>query len=139
MIAYIDSSVVLARILKQEIALDQAIAYPTACASEFLEIECARVLQRYRLLNQLDDFSLLKAKQALDCILESISIIPCGKAVKIRAASAFPTIIGTLDAIHLSSALLMKDHFNEQIFLFSHDRQLNVCAAACGLAVPLFE
>ncbi len=40
----------------------------------------------------------------LETLLERLSLIEMGPAVKQRAASPFPTVIGTLDAIHLATS-----------------------------------
>jgi hypothetical protein len=63
-----------------------------------------------------------------------LSIIEIGSAVKTRAADSFPTIIGTLDAIHLATALLWQEIAGESVSIWTHDRQLALCASAMGMA-----
>lgn len=60
---------------------------------------------------------------------------PISATVLQRAASPFPTVIGTLDAIHLATALLWIEDNDEPLTFFTHDRQLAVAAQACGLEV----
>jgi hypothetical protein len=54
-----------------------------------------------------------------------------GPAVKRRAAGPFPTVIGTLDAIHLASALLWQETEPGTDFrILTQDRQLALCATS---------
>ena len=46
-----------------------------------------------------------------------------------------PTEIGTLDAIHLATALLWKELESENLTMATHDAALAVAAVACGLPV----
>ena len=78
-------------------------------SSDPLVIECQRVLQRERMAGHLDDRQYSETVLLLEAILERLTLIEIGPAVKRRAAGPFPTVIGTLDAIHLSSALLWQE------------------------------
>ena len=53
--------------------------------------------------------------------------------VRRRAAQAFPTIIGTLAAIHLATAILWAERDPEPLVVFTMDAQLRTCARAAGL------
>jgi len=61
--------------------------------------------------------------------------VPLSRAVLNRAADPFPTVLGTLDAIHLASALLWIEEKGEALTLVTHDQQLAIAARACGLDV----
>jgi len=52
-----------------------------------------------------------------------------------RAAQPLPTELGTLDAIHLATALLWREHSGADIVMATHDLSLATAARACGLAV----
>ena len=52
-----------------------------------------------------------------------------------RAAQPMPTELGTLDAIHLATALLWKDVTREDLVLATHDDALALGAQAHGLPV----
>lgn len=52
-----------------------------------------------------------------------------------RAAGPFPTVIGTLDAIHLASALLWREaEPGPELRVLTFDRQLELCAGTLGIA-----
>lgn len=137
MIAYVDSSVVLRWLLRGEDTLARAARDRTAGSSELLLIECSRVIERLRLSKTIDDEEVAAAREALRDAHAGISIIPLSAAVKRRAAGSFPTVIGTLDAMHLATALLWAEQSGEPLALYTHDRQLGICARALGFEVPL--
>jgi len=138
MVAYVDSSVLLRYLLLGETAMRHAQAFPRLISSELLEIECRRVLLRCRMEGQLDDESLVQATDRLDEVLESFDLMELDSAVKRRAMESFPIHVKTLDALHLASALrLLRDESTEGIVIFSHDRQLNLCARALGFGASL--
>ncbi len=142
MVAYLDSSVVLRHILLGEIAIEHAFAVERVVASELLEIECRRILHRYRLNGDLDDESLPQALERLDQVLAGVTLLALTHGVKKRAMEAFPVVVKTLDALHLASALVYAEQYadsesQETLLLFSHDEAMNRCARALGLATPL--
>lgn len=55
--------------------------------------------------------------------------------VRIRAAQPMPTELGTLDAIHLASALPWKDAMGIDPVMATHDGALGLAAQAHGLKV----
>ncbi len=131
---YLDSSVLLRYLLNADEALlhigrDQKIG-----SSELLEIECRRVLQRERLESRLDDDRYAATITALGDFLGMISILEMDDNVKRRACESFPTVIGTLDAIHLSSALLWRAASDSELAMFTYDKQPALCAKAVGIA-----
>jgi len=142
MVAYLDSSVVLRHILLGEIVIEHAFAGGRVVASELLEIECRRVLHRYRLSGDLDDQGYVEAVARLEAVLAGVTILALTDWVKRRAMDAFPVLVKTLNALHLASALAYADAYlnrdeNEQLLVFSHDADMNRCAVAVGLEAPL--
>lgn len=133
---YVDSSVVLRYLLGGDRALERIVQFERSGCSELLGIECARVCARYRLEGSIDDAQLAESMEILDELLAGMHVLELSGAIKTRAAAAFPTVIGTLDALHLSSALLWRDSLGaEGVSLFTFDAQMAVCARAMGLPV----
>jgi hypothetical protein len=52
-----------------------------------------------------------------------------------RAAQPLPTELGTLDAIHLATAVLWKEMTREDLTMATHDGALAIAAEAHGLRV----
>jgi predicted nucleic acid-binding protein len=133
---YVDSSVVLRYLLGIDTKLEKALGFDAVGSSELLLIECPRVLDRYRLAQLLDDDALAHVLTDFRVIADGFHIIELTDAVKERAAEPFPTVIGTLDAIHLSSAALWIERQDRRnLTILTADRQMERCARAMGFAV----
>jgi uncharacterized protein len=131
---YLDSSVLLRYLLTADETVVRIGSGHELASSELIEIECRRVLQRERLEGRLDDSRYAAAIAALEQYLQMISIVELGNEVKRRAGGSFPTVIGTLDAIHLASALLWQENAGQAVSILTYDRQLALCAKALGIA-----
>jgi hypothetical protein len=139
-IAFVDTSVVLRHVLEGDITLHQAFAAPVAACSELLWIESMRVAQRLRLDGALDDKGLAEAVGRINVCYASFRVYLLDEEIKRAAAGPFPTVIGTLDALHLACARrCASQHPGQTLLVFSHDRQMNMCARALGFSVPLAE
>jgi len=137
-IAYLDSSVALRHILNGELAIRHAFAVGRVVSSELLEIECRRVIHRCRLEGELSDDAVVAAMGRLDDVLAGLNLIGLSPKVKRRAMDAFPVSVKTLDALHLSSALVLADASPEEaVLVFTHDAAMNRCAKALGFKAPL--
>jgi hypothetical protein len=66
---------------------------------------------------------------------ETLSICPLTEAILQRASETFPTLIGTLDAIHLATALAVRQ-FEAVDLLLTHDGQMATAARTLGFTVP---
>ncbi len=131
---YVDSSAVLRNIFNADHAFKEYGQFDKIGSSELLIIECNRVIDRYRLEKMLNDDQIAAAKENLKFITDGMHIIGISDPVKLRARDSFPTIIGTLDAIHISTALIWKEFEKvESVTVISHDKQINTCARALGL------
>lgn len=131
---YVDSSVILRYILNDDVGLSRVRPTDLAGSSDLLIIECRRVLQRERLEGNLDDSQYADTVSLLATIVDRLYLIELGEAVKRRAAGPFPTVIGTLDAIHLASFLLWAETDSSTDFaMLSYDRQLSRCAQTMGV------
>jgi predicted nucleic acid-binding protein len=136
--AYLDSSVLLRRLLGQEGALADWPEIERGIASALVEVECLRALDRLRLASlpgSVSEQDLATRREAMFRILRGIEIIEVTKPVLSRAAQPFPTTLGTLDAIHLATALLWRDQTGSALVLATHDTALARAARACGMPV----
>ena len=139
MIAYVDTSVLLRCILEGDVALHQAFRVDRTITSELILIEARRVLERHRMNSALDDEKMAEASSRLMEVYASFEVWALSDAIKARAAGPFPTVVGTLDALHLATALAgIGTDAAATLALYSYDRQMNLCAKALGLAVPLY-
>jgi predicted nucleic acid-binding protein len=131
MMVYLDTSVFLKILLKapDAIKLKSDLAF---ISSELFTIEVNRTLDRIRLENQISDLKLAELKVTAKEFIESLRIVRLTESIKKRAAGAFPTIIRTLDGMHIATAVLLKEKRYPQLKLCTQDDQMARCAAALG-------
>jgi predicted nucleic acid-binding protein len=131
--AYLDSSVVLRRLLGQPGALREWRLVRTGVSSRIAEVECLRTLDRLRLEGAFDERRLAALREGLYHVLASLEIVEVTRTVLARAAQPSPTSLGTLDAIHLCSALVWQERTGKSAVLATHDQALALGARAQGL------
>jgi predicted nucleic acid-binding protein len=135
MIAYVDASVLLRVALGQHDALPQWRDIDEGVASALITTECLRTLDRLRLRAALSDADVATRRAAILALIASLQIVEIDSVVLDRAAQPMPTVLGTLDAIHLATALLFKDQNRQNLVMTTHDAALALGAQAHGLAV----
>jgi predicted nucleic acid-binding protein len=132
-IVYLDSSVLLRRLLGQPGALREWKLVRTGVTSRIAEVECLRTLDRLRLEATFDERLLASLREGLYRILGSLEIIEVTRTVLARAAEPTPTSLGTLDAIHLCSALIWRERSGKTPSMATHDEALALGARAQGM------
>ena len=130
--AYLDTSVILRKLLGEPGALKEWGHWDEGCTSELARVESMRVLDRLRLQGSLDDGEVAEKMSLLREVLETADLITLDSAILERASRSYPTVVGTLDAIHLASALLYLEHENGKLLFMTHDRRLGTAAQALG-------
>ncbi len=131
---YVDASVLLRVVLSEPGRLRQWSKITGAVASELVTLECLRTIDRARLRLRLEDEDVAARRAAVIDSIDTFSLVPVAQPILDRAAEPFPTMLGSLDAIHLASALLVKERFEDLSFA-THDHELAVAAQAVGFRV----
>lgn len=135
MIAFVDASVVLRLALGQPDALSEWSQIRQGVASALITVESLRTLDRLRLRVRLADAEVATRRATIFAIIASLELIEVDAAVLDRAAQPMPTELGTLDAIHLATAILWKEMTGTDVVMATHDRALAVAAEAHGFPV----
>lgn len=131
---YVDSSVLLRVVLGESPRLKAWGRIEQAVSSELIRLESLRTIDRARVRLGLSDEQVAGRREAVIEALEGFSLVPVASAVLERAADPFPTTLGSLDAIHLATALLVRGRF-EELSLATHDEELALAARAVGFRV----
>ncbi len=131
---YLDTSVILRVLFRDPHALPEWGRWSQASASALWEIETRRTIDRARLEGALDDVLVASAHDQVNLLRQHILTVHVTDTILERAGDAFPTVIGTLDAIHLATAIHLRNHMTLDCFL-THDRQLGTAAKAMGFTV----
>jgi predicted nucleic acid-binding protein len=135
MIAYVDSSVLLRLALGQANALREWRHIDRGVSSALISTESLRTLDRVRIRTALSDIEVSRRRATILQLIDSLELVEVDSTVLERAAQPMPTELGTLDAIHLSSALLWKDAMSLVPVMATHDGALGLAAQAHGLKV----
>ncbi|MBT9556024.1 MAG: type II toxin-antitoxin system VapC family toxin [Myxococcales bacterium] len=133
MIAYVDSSVLLRVVLSQPDRLTDWLAISQAVTSTLTEVECLRTLDRRYRQGLIDVEDLADRRGLVIRLLERMERVDVTPVVLRRAAEPFPTPLGTVDAIHLATAVLWSQSRTTSLILATHDVQLATAARAMGL------
>lgn len=110
----------------QEVEIDALLAelaeWDGYVSSALLAVEAIRACGRYR------------AEYAVEAreFLRDVALLPLDDAVLDEAASISPVRLRSLDALHLATALSIRDEIG--VFI-TYDDRLGAAAAECGLAV----
>jgi uncharacterized protein len=131
---YVDSSVLLRVVLAEPGRLRSWKAITRPIASDLVRLECLRTIDRARIRLGLDDEAVALSREAVIEQLETFELISLDPRVLERAAEPFPTVLGSLDALHLASALLVRGELPDLRFA-THDRELAIAARAMGFDV----
>ena len=124
MIAYVDASVLLRVALAQPNALPEWPRIRQGVASALVTTESLRTLDRLRLRAGLSDAEVAVRRGIILALVASLEVVDVDSNVLERAAQPMPTELGTLDAIHLATALLWKDMSKSDVVMATHDRAL---------------
>ena len=135
MIAYVDASVLLRVALGQPDALPEWRQIQQGVSSALVTTESLRTLDRLRQRASLADAEIASRRATILALIASLEVVDVDAAILDRAAQPMPTELGTLDAIHLATALLWKEMTRADLVMATHDCALALGAQAHGLLV----
>jgi predicted nucleic acid-binding protein len=134
-IAYVDASVLLRMALRQPNALKEWPKVQQGVASALVRTESLRTLDRLRLRTNVADAEVASRRSTILALIATFDIVEVDSTVLERAAQPMPTALGTLDAIHLATALLWRETTGADVVMATHDAALGLGARAYGLPV----
>lgn len=132
---YVDSSAVLRYVLAQPEHLDLVSLAGTVMSSVLAMVESLRILDRLRLLGQTPEEDLIRRRESLQAFRKKLLVLDLVRPILARAAGPLEAPLGTLDAIHLATALLWRENNGHDLALATHDRELARAARLYGLQV----
>lgn len=135
MIAYVDTSALLRIILREPGALDDLRSFDALVSSELIAVESPRTIDRLRLQGSLTSEEAAARMRAVNEWLEAIDLVLLRPPVLSRASEPMPMPLGTLDALHLATALIWRDRIGPLPTMATHDAALGLAAQAFGFDV----
>ena len=124
------TSVILRLALGQPNGLTEWSKIQRGVSSALVATESLRTLDRLRLRAKLSDVEVATRGAAILALVSSLELVELDAAVLDRASQPMPTDLGTLDALHLATALPWKEMTATQITMATHDEALGVGAKA---------
>jgi predicted nucleic acid-binding protein len=134
-IAYLDTSALLRIVLREPGALDDLRACERLVSSELLAVEALRTLDRLRLHGALSVEEAAARREVVDEWLEAVDLVLLQRPVLARASEPLPAPLGTLDALHLATALVWQDRMRQPLVMTTHDRDLALASRSFGIEV----
>ena len=135
MTAYIDTSALLRIVLREAGALDELRSYDGLVSSELIVVESMRTIDRLRLQGSLTAEEAARRLRIVNDWLEAIDLVLIRPPVLSRASEPMPMPLGTLDAMHLATALIWRDRVGPLPAIATHDSLLGTAALAFGFDV----
>lgn len=133
--AYIDTSIVMRHVLNETNPRVDMGLVEKGFANELLRVEALRTIDRLRLERKWSDEIVAQRIQAMIAIVAPLQEIALQPPILRRAADTFTVAIGTLDALHLATAILVKEQVEHDLLFLTHDRRQGIAAQAAGFEV----
>jgi predicted nucleic acid-binding protein len=134
-IAYLDTSALLRLVLREPGALEGLRSCEGLVSSELLAVEALRTLDRLRLQGALSVDEAVARRETVTEWLEAVDLVLLRRPVLARASEPFPTPLGTLDSLHLATALVWRERTQQPLTMATHDRDLALAARSFGIGV----
>ena len=135
MIASLDTSALLRIVLREEGALDDLRSCDALVSSELIAVESPRTIDRLRLQGLLSADEAAARVRTVHEWLEAIDLVLLRPPILSRASEPMPMPLGTLDALHLATALVWRDRIGTLPAMATHDTALAAAARAFGFDV----
>ncbi len=135
MIAYLDTSALLRLVLREPDALPELLSCEALVSSELIAVESLRTIDRLRLQGALSAEEAATRCRTVTEWLEAVDLVLLQRPVLARASEPFPVPLGTLDALHLATALVWRERMRQALVMATHDRDLALAARSFGLEV----
>jgi predicted nucleic acid-binding protein len=135
MSVYLDASVALRKLQRQAGSLASWGRWKRAYSSELLRVEVLRSIDRNRLKGTLTDDDVAELVAKAHAIFDAIELVELGPSVLSRASQPFLTPLGTLDALHLATALRLVESGGMELTFLTHDTELATAARSMNFTV----
>jgi uncharacterized protein len=134
-IAYVDTSALLRLVLRERGGLEELRACEALVSSELVAVEALRTIDRLRLQGVLSMEEAASRRATATEWLEAVDLVLLQRPILARASEPFPIPLGTLDAVHLSTALVWQDRTRQELVMATHDGDLALAARSFGFEV----
>jgi len=103
-------------------------------SSALTRVECLRAIEGLRSTSTFDDATAAERRAGALAILAGMDLAAVSGALLERAADPFPVSLATLDAIHLATAIELRQELGSVDFA-THDLKLAATARSVGFEI----
>jgi predicted nucleic acid-binding protein len=135
MTAYLDASVVVKKLQREAGSLKEWGQWKRAFSSELVRVEVLRAVDRARLRGALTDNEVADIVIKARAILDRLELLRLSPSILNRAAQSFLTPLGTLDALHLATAVRLTESTGIELTFLTHDAELGTAARSMNFTV----
>jgi len=135
MTVYLDASVVVRKLQREAGSLKDWGQWERAYSSELLRVEVLRAVDRARLRGVLTDNEVADIVIKAHAIVDGLELLQLSPSILNRAAQSFLTPLGTLDALHLATAVRLVESTGIELTFFTHDAELATAARSMNFEV----
>ena len=107
--------------LREPGALEELRSCEALVSSELLAVESLRTIDRLRLQGALAPEEAASRRATVSDWLEAVDLVLLQRPILSRASEPLPTPLGTLDALHLATALVWRDRTGQTLVMATHD------------------
>jgi predicted nucleic acid-binding protein len=137
MTVYLDATLVIRQLVGSKTPWEGWGEWTAAYASTLMRTECYRIANLLRLEGKLDDVQRARLGGWIERVCESVTLAPVTDGVLRRAAEAFPTAVGTVQAIHLATLLELQSAHGVTCLVATADKELLRAAESMGFSDAL--
>jgi len=135
-VKYVDASAVLRVLFSEPGPSVPLVPGGRVVASQLVEIEAFRAVDRERLIGSLDDDQTATKRKELADLLAMLDLMPIDNAAIEGAKRSFAVNVRALDAIHVASAeILAAEAQGDPLEFWTHDSRQAIAARSRGLTV----
>jgi predicted nucleic acid-binding protein len=135
MMVYLDASVVIRKVQREAGSLREWGRWERAYSSELLRVEVLRTIDRTRLRGALLDSEVAAAVEKAQAVFDGLLLLELTQSILDRASQSFLTPLGTLDALHLATALRLVEASGVELTFLTHDTELATAARSMNFRV----
>jgi predicted nucleic acid-binding protein len=135
MMVYLDASVVIRKLQREAGSLREWGRWERAYSSEMLRVEVLRTVDRTRLRGALTDREVADLVEKARAIFDGLELLELTHSILNRASQSFLTPLGTLDALHLATALRLVEASGIELTFLTHDAELATAARSMNFTV----
>jgi predicted nucleic acid-binding protein len=135
MMVYLDASVVIRKLQREAGSLPGWGQWERAYSSTLVRVEVLRTINRTRLRGTLTDREVADLVEKARAIFDGLELLQLTQSILNRASQSFLMPLGTLDALHLATALRLVESTAMELTFLTHDIELAMAARSLNFSV----